>query len=147
MLTPKERIEFGKYLRGLREGKGYSLRDVQSGVKISPGYLSLIEAGERNPPRAEFLRKLARYYDVSPAEMLRRAGRLDEEAERDVELDDLRRAYELVIHDPRFQSGHSLSSEPTPDIMRFMVEMYEKGTGKRLLGGKPRFSLDEEEPE
>ncbi len=146
-MTPQERIEFGKYLRGLREGKGCSLRDVQSRVNISPGYLSLIEAGERNPPGAEFLRKLARYYDVSPAEMLRRAGRLDEEAEKDVELDELRRAYEFVISDSRFQSGHSLSSEPTPDVMLFMVEMYEKGTGKKLLGGKPRFSLEEEETE
>lgn len=145
MLTREQKIEFGKYLRGLREGKGLSLRDVQKEVGISPGYLSLVESGERNPPTAEFLTKLARLYGASPAEMLRRAGRFDEDAEQDLELDELRRAYEFVIQDPRFQSGHSISSEPTPDIMRFMVEMYEKGTGKKLIGGKGTFKIEEEE--
>lgn len=141
MLTREEKIEFGKYLRGLREGKGLSLRDVQKEVGISPGYLSLVEAGERNPPAAEFLRKLARLYGASPAEMLRRGGRMDEGAQQDLELDELRRAYEYVINDPRFPSGHSISSEPTPDIMRFMIEMYEKGTGKKLIGGNEEFKL------
>jgi HTH-type transcriptional regulator, competence development regulator len=145
MLTREQRNEFGKYLRGLREGKGLSLRDVQKEAGISPGYLSLVEAGERNPPAREFLIKLARLYGASPAEMLRRGGRMDEGAEEDLELDELRRAYEFVIRDPRFQSGHSLSGEPTPDIMRFMVEMYEKGTGKILLGGKPTFRIEEED--
>lgn len=147
MLTPQQRIEFGKYLAKLREGKGLSLRDVQREAEISPGYLSLVEAGSRNPPLQAVLRKLARLYGESPKEMLRRAGRLDEEAGEDLALDELRRAYEFVIADPRFQSGHSISSEPTPDIMRFMVEMYEKATGKRLLGGKPTFSLEEGQEE
>jgi hypothetical protein len=59
-------------------------------------------------------------------------------------LDELRRAYQYVIEDRRFQSGHSLSTEPTPDVMRFMVEMYEKATGLKLIGGSARFALDEE---
>ena len=147
LLTREQRIEFGKYLRGLRDGKRLSLREVQREAGISPGYLSLVEAGERNPPAAEFLRKLARLYDASPAEMLRRAGREDENTERDLEMDELRRAYEYVIRDPRFPSGHSISSEPTPDIMRFMIEMYEKGTGLRLLGSRSEFKVPEDTPE
>src|SRR5687768_10526852 len=120
-MTPEQRVQFGKYLRALRERKRLTLRDVQAEAGISTGYLSLVEAGERNPPAAEFLRKLARLYQVNPVEMLRRGGRFDEESAQDLEVDELRRAYDFVIRDPRFQSGHSLSSEPTPDIMRFMV--------------------------
>ena len=147
MLTREQRIEFGKYLRGLREGRGLSLADAQREAGISKGYLSLVEAGERNPPSAEFLRKLARLYQASATEMLRRGGRLDANAAEDVELDELVRAYEFVINDPQFESGHSISSAPSPDIMRFMVEMYEKGTGKKLIGGKGAFRMDEGEEE
>jgi transcriptional regulator with XRE-family HTH domain len=148
MLTDEQKIEFGRFLRGLREGKRLSLRDVQREAGISPGYMSLVEGGLRNPPTAEFLVKLARLYDVSPAEMLRRAGRSDEGVtQQDLELEELRRAYQLVISDDRFPSGHSISSEPTPDIMRFMVEMYEKGTGLKLLGGKSEFKLPDKENE
>lgn len=137
MLTPQQKVEFGKYLRSLREGARKSLREVQRDCQISPGYLSLIESGERNPPNPEFLKKLARFYGASPTEVLRRAGRLEEPEEEDLELDRLRRAYEYVISDKRFRSGNSLSSEPTPDVMRFVVEMYQRLTNLNLLNEGP----------
>lgn len=143
MLTPQQRIEFGKYLRGLREGAGKSLRQVQNECKISPGYLSLVESGERNPPNSDFLRKLARFYGAPPLEVLRRAGRVEEPDDLDLEMDRLDRSYEFVINDKRFSTGHSLSGEPTPDVKRFVVEMYQRLTGLNLLEEKPPLTPDE----
>jgi len=147
MLTLQQKKEFGRYLRDLRDAAGKSLREVQKECQISPGYLSLIESGERNPPNAEFLKKLARYYNASPTEVLKRAGRLEEPDEEDLELDRLRRAYDYVISDKRFSSGNSLSIDPTPETMRFVVEMYERLTNLNLLRERPVGRTDAEESE
>jgi transcriptional regulator with XRE-family HTH domain len=78
VLTRDQREEFGGYLRGLRQGERMSLRYVHRATGISPGYLSLIETGERNPPQPAFLRKLAACYEVPVSALLYRAGHLEE---------------------------------------------------------------------
>lgn len=147
MLTRRQREEFGAYLRGLREASKKSLRQVHRDVGISPAYLAMIENAERNPPQPEFLRKLAACYGVSPVEVLRQAGYLeDEEVEETEDEDgesDLRWAYRAVMQDPHYRTGHSLSEEAPPEVMRFVVEMYERFTGKKLLGRRKR-DTDEE---
>lgn len=136
ILTKQQLEEFGAYLRGLRQQAGLSLRQVQKEIGISPGYLALVENAERNPPQPEFLRKLAALYKVSPVEILRHAGYLeaDEAEEVDDEQTELQWAYDAVRRDPTYRSGQSLSGEATPDVMRFVVELYEHYTGKKLLG-------------
>lgn len=138
MVTARQRKEFGEYIRGLREACGKSLRQVQRETGGSPAYLSLIEKGERNPPQPDLLRKLANCYGVAPAELLRHAGYLEPEdaAAQDDEQADLLWAYRAVMKDPYYRSGHSLTEEAPPEVMRFVVEMYERFTGKRLLGRK-----------
>lgn len=133
MLRPEDRKEFGRYLKGLREAKDKKLREVQRDCQISPGYLSLIESGERNPPNTEFLKKLALYYGAPMAEVMRRAGRGHELDPQVLEEDRIRRAFSYVINDTRFTTGHSLTGEQTVETMRFVVEMYQNFTGLNLL--------------
>ncbi len=147
MLNEAERIEFGRYLRALREGADRTLRAVQRDCQISPGYLSLVESGSRNPPSDEFLIKLARYYGAPAHEVLARAGRKREPDAEDLAMDNLERAYQFVIADKRFKHGNRMVGEPTPEVKRFMVEMYQRLTNLSLLDESIFGKKGSEEPD
>ena len=125
--------ELGRLLRELRGGM--SLREVHRLTGISDPYLSQIEKGQRTPgPR--ILKRLAALYAVDVHDLLRRAGHLDEEGEEpkvDQTLE-VERAYQYVLSDPRFRMGTRPSGPLSEEAKRFIVEMYEGFTGKRLLG-------------
>ena len=113
-------------------------RYAESGCRltgISDPYLSNIETGSRKPgPRV--LKKLASLYGVSAHELLSRAGHLEDpygsggEDEMEVERE---RAFQYVLADRRFRFGTRPAGPLTVDAKRFIVEMYEKLTGKNLL--------------
>ena len=119
----------------LRELRGdMSLREVHRLTGISDPYLSQIEKGQRTPgPR--ILRRLAALYAVDVHDLLRRAGHLDYEGEKpDVDQTlEVERAYQYVLSDPRFRMGTRPSGPLSEEAKRFIVEMYERFTGKRLL--------------
>ena len=46
---------------------------------------------------------------------------------------DVERAYRFVLDDPAFRVGTRPDGPMTVNAKRFIVEMYEKFTGKRLL--------------
>jgi len=68
--------ELGKYLKDIRNSRGYSLREVErlTGGKISNGYLSQLENGDIARPSAVMLHRLAGAYGVDYADMMERAG-------------------------------------------------------------------------
>jgi transcriptional regulator with XRE-family HTH domain len=136
MLSDSERAEFGEYLQRLREASGKSVREASQETKISAAYLFHIEAGKRNPPNPDFLRRLARSYGVAPIDVFRRAKVLLPEDELDMEAVQLRRAYDFAISDPQFLHP-GLSGTPSPELMRVVVEVYEKVTGRHLLVKQP----------
>ena len=126
-----EDIELGPLLRRLRKGR--SLREVQRLADVSYAHLSLIERGDRVPgPR--ILKRLAALYGVPTNDLLRRAGYLEgaEELRPDETLD-VERAYQYVLADPRFRVGARPQGPLTTEAKRFIVEMYERFTGKQLL--------------
>ena len=125
--------ELGQLLRELRGGM--SLREVHRLTGISDPYLSQIEKGQRTPgPR--ILKRLAALYAVDVHDLLRRAGHLDDEGEepRVDQTLEVERAYRYVLSDPRFRMGTRPSGPLSEEAKRFIVEMYEGFTGKRLLG-------------
>ncbi|MEN6462217.1 MAG: S24 family peptidase [Syntrophomonas sp.] len=71
-----QEINFGKYLKGLRDERGLTLRQVQIQSGVSDSYLSQLETGQRGIPSPEFIKKLAPVYDVTYKEMLVAAGYL-----------------------------------------------------------------------
>jgi transcriptional regulator with XRE-family HTH domain len=44
-------LDLGQYLRTLREGRGYSLRDLERKSGYSNGFIAMIESGKRVPKR------------------------------------------------------------------------------------------------
>ncbi len=68
-------------------------------------------------------------------ELLRRAGYLEEEgAEPEVdETAEVERAYRYVLSDPVFRVGARPRGPLSIESKRFIVELYERYSGKRLL--------------
>ncbi len=76
--------KFGKRIRKLREEKRkedptFSLRKFAERVGISATYMSKVENGEFDPPRAEKIMKMAELLGVDPDELLALAGKMDPE--------------------------------------------------------------------
>ncbi len=120
----------GPLLRRLR-GR-LSLRDVNRLVGVSSSYLSLVERGVRQPG-PNLIKKLASAYNVDLIMLLERAGHASgSHVPIDIELD-VERAYRYVLSDPRFRHGTAPDGPLSVGTKRFIVEMYERLTGKRLL--------------
>ncbi|MBT8342776.1 MAG: helix-turn-helix transcriptional regulator [Desulfatitalea sp.] len=80
-------IKFGKRLRELREAKlknnpKFTLRKFAESVGISPTFLSKVERGEFDPPKAEKIIKMAELLEIDSDELLSLAGKVDPELEK-----------------------------------------------------------------
>jgi len=124
---------FGEYLRALRVEKRLSLREVEHLSGVSNSYIGLIERGQRPIPGADILKKLAPVYDVPVRDLLNAAGYLKDEEISLSEEDEVDMAFRYVMNDPRYKSGTRIKGGITTEVKRFIVEMYEKATGKKLL--------------
>ena len=122
--------DFGSLLKRLR-GR-VSLREVTRRTGVSASYLSQIERGDR-VPGANLLRKLAVLYRVDPDDLIKRAGHGAQPDPFSDQAMDVERAYRFVLDDPAFRVGTRPDGPMTVNAKRFIVEMYEKFTGKRLL--------------
>jgi transcriptional regulator with XRE-family HTH domain len=71
-MSRKKSIQrFGKKLRALRIQRGLSLKDLALELGyLTHGYLSELEAGKKIPT-AEFVLKVARFFDVSTDQLLK----------------------------------------------------------------------------
>lgn len=122
--------DLGTLLRRLR-GE-LSLRDVNRLSGVSSSYLSQIERGDRRPGR-NLVRKLAEAYDVDVQELLKRAGHTGQPTPNSREALDVERAFQYVLADPDFRVGTKPDGPLSVNAKRFIVEMYERFTNKRLL--------------
>jgi len=125
--------DFGKYIRSLRQEHGLSLRAVGAMAGVSSSYLAQIEHSRRRPPGPDILKRLAPVYDVPVRDLLKAAGHLEETGPGLSEEDEIELAFHYVMSDPRYKSGARVRGELTTDVKRFIVEMYEKATNKKLL--------------
>ena len=125
--------EIGRYLRELRETTGLSLREAGRRSGVSNPYLSQVERGHRRPGPS-VLKRLAPLYGASLRDLMERAGHLEEAVEVEVDEEaEVERAYQFVLADPRFRFGTRPQGDLSPEAKRFIVEMYESLTGKRIL--------------
>ena len=128
----RERPPITSVLRRLRGTR--TLRQVEADTGISNAYLSNIESGAKRPG-VKILTKLAAYYRFPLGELLQAAGLpFDENA---AVLEDsnteLHRVYEFVIADPNFMHYGKPAGAPPADVQKFVIQMYEHYTGKKLL--------------
>ena len=131
--------DFGDYLRSLREQQKMSLREVAAKTGVSVSYITQIENGRRKAPGPDVLKKLAPAYNVPVRDLLKAAGYMDDiepimpSVSEEEEID---RAYRYAQSDPQFKFGTRITGPVTNDVKRFIVEMYEKATGKKLITGE-----------
>jgi transcriptional regulator with XRE-family HTH domain len=120
------------YLRKVRKQKGLSLKKVEKAAGVSNAYLSQLERGRRNPPHPDILKRLAKVYELPVTELLSAAGYLEEE--QGTRKQNVEQAFQHVITDPKYKYGTRLRrAELSLEAKRFIVEMYEKMTKRKLL--------------
>jgi len=106
---------------------------VEHDAQVSNAYLSQNERSLRNPPHPDILKRLARVYEVTHRELLIAAGYL-EDPEEQVKRERIEKAFQHVTTDPHFKHGTRLKGGHLGlDAKRFIVEMYEKMTNRKLL--------------
>jgi transcriptional regulator with XRE-family HTH domain len=116
-----------------------SVRDVAAKTGVSVSYITQIENGRRKAPGPDVLKKLAPAYNVPVRDLLKAAGYMDDiepirpSVNEEEEID---RAYRYAQSDPQFKFGTRITGPVTIDVKRFIVEMYEKATGKKLITGE-----------
>ena len=115
--------EFGQRIRDLREAKkttdpSYSLRQFALRAGISATFLSKIETGEFDPPKAEHIIKMAELLDVDADELLALADKTDPELEKIIKSEP--RAMADLL---RAAHAHGLTAE---DLMKITQRMKRK---------------------
>jgi len=141
-------MEFGEYLRAVRERKGFSIRQLASLAGVSNAYLSQIETGQRGIPSPDIIKKLAKPLGLKYEDLLAAAGYL--------ERNDSLPLSDAVQTELRDEKGNS--TEPTtlslpdwvkklpPDMQKFVEEESKHGWPYlRLARGLKMQDLTEEE--
>ena len=125
-------MDIGPLLRKLRGET--SLREVRRLTGISNSYLSEIERGERRPGTS-LIKRLAALYGVDIRHLMKSAGYLDNEGGEPSSNEplEIERAFQYVLADPEFRFGTRPTGPLSLEAKRFIVEMYERFTGKNLL--------------
>ena len=131
-VATRERSPITSVLRRLRGTR--TLRQVEADTGISNAYISNIESGAKRPG-VKILCKLAAYYRYPLGELLQAAGLpFDEHAAVLADSNtELHRIYEFVIADPNFMHYGKPAGTPPADVQKFVIQMYEHYTGKKLL--------------
>ena len=128
---PRQRPPIGQLLRELRGTK--TLREVEGDTGITNAYLSNIELGLKKPG-LKTLAKLGMYYQVPLDHLMRVAGLQDEAPEpQEGSVMDIQRAYGFVLGDPTVSKYQKPPETPSVDMQKFVVEMYQHFTGRKLL--------------
>ena len=130
----KQTFPLGDFLKELRERKGVSLKKVEDETGISNAYLSQLETGVRQRlPNPDRLKALADYNNVSLQQLLEKAGYFGEGDIEETQEQKIEKAFLHVISDPAFKYGTRLKGKYDLDGKRFIVEMYETLTKKKIL--------------
>ncbi len=128
-----EVTKLGSLLRDLRNKQGLSLRKAGKQAGVSATYLWEIELGNRIPS-ADILKRLAPILMVTTQELLESAGYLEQPEALTSQLERLKWAINLIVTDPTYALKKKLDVNAlTPEMMAFIIELYEKTTGKKLL--------------
>lgn len=127
-------MSFPAYLHELRKSRRLSLKQVEAKAGVSNAYLSQLERGIRKPPHPEILQRLAKAYEVPVEDLLAEAGFLENKADKGITREKIEKAFAHVVSDPQFRHGTRLKGVKLgPEAKRFVVEVYEKLSGRKLL--------------
>ena len=131
-ISTPEKPPIADLLKSLRGTK--TLRRVETDTGVSNAYLCNIELGLKRPGM-KTLSKLASYYQVPLHDLLHVMAIPFEEVPTPQKgsVTDVQRGYAYVIEDPVFSQFQKPAETMPIDAQRFVVQMYEHYTGKRLI--------------
>lgn len=72
----------GENIKKIRKGKGLSINELARRCKMSPGYLSDIEKGNKDNPSIERLEKIANELNVTVQSLFKNDIDIDDEIDR-----------------------------------------------------------------
>lgn len=125
-------IPLGTYLRSLREGRGWTLEQASHASGLSISAIAMAETAKRRPS-AKALEVLARTYQVDARSMLIKAGILDKR-QAFVPILQIDWAFGVMLSDPEFEDADVVRSLSMDfEVRAFVVDLYERRSGKRLL--------------
>ena len=125
---------FGEFLKGLRTKKQVTLKQVEEATGLSNAYISQLETGSRRRlPTPDKLKALADYFNVAVKEFLEKAGYTEPDNQTETREQKIEKAFIHVINDPDFAFGTRLTGTYDLDAKLFIIEMYERATGRKLL--------------
>lgn len=117
-------MALGQKLKLLREERGMNQSELAEASGVNQATISRIESGEMHQLKSDALKRLARVLGVTIDSLL------------DFELplsDEIERVFRFVMDDPQFKYGTRLQGELDREAKLFIIELYEKATGKKLL--------------
>jgi transcriptional regulator with XRE-family HTH domain len=125
---------FGEYVKELRKKNRLTLKQAEAHGVASNAYLSQLERGQRKRPHPDILKRMAEVYNEPLRDLMIAAGYLTTETERKSERERIEQAYKIVESDPLVPHGtRHQGTKLSLDAMRFIVEMYQNFTGKKLF--------------
>jgi transcriptional regulator with XRE-family HTH domain len=63
-------VSVGRVLKGLREDRGLSQRELAAKAKVTGAYVAMLETGKKKNPSLAILRRLAQALNVPATELL-----------------------------------------------------------------------------
>ena len=119
-------------LKAARRRKEWSERVLarESGVPYTT--IWRLENGRTAEPTVGVLHKLADALGTSIDYLVGSAQSMEADSNL-LEVDEIERAYEFARSDPGFQFGTRVRGELSIEATRFIVELYQKAAGKKLL--------------
>jgi len=119
-------------LRVARDRKGWTETDLARASGVPYSTIWRLENGATLNPKGEVLVKLAAPLEVSVDYLLGGSQMMQPDHMLE-EVEAIERAYEFVRTDRKFQFGTRVKGQLSIEAKRFIVELYEAATGRKLL--------------
>jgi HTH-type transcriptional regulator, competence development regulator len=110
--------EFGRTIRGLREKRSITLREMSRRVGVSAGYLSQVERGNFPPPSEYKIKALAKALEVDQMWLLTLGGRLPTDL-----TTALLKKFAGTLSE-QIQGNATLSSEAADNVLHTWIETW-----------------------
>jgi len=122
-------MSLGEKLKHFRKERRMKQKQLAETSGITQATLSRIESGKVHEVKSETLKRLAQVLGIAMEDLVD-----FEISESEKEKGEIDRVFDFIIRDPNFKYGTRLTTEElTTEAKRFLIELYEKATDRRLL--------------
>ena len=129
----------GELLKAARRQRGWSQGELAKRSGISQSTIWRIENGLIAEPKIGIMLRLAEALGLDIHQLIGQPSLVSSEEPGQVEVLEEQEehridlAYQLCRTDPRFPLGLRVTGEPSIEAKRWIIQLYEAATGRRLL--------------